>query len=226
MKLPKFELENDLEKKLYEFLQALNVAVQEKQDRIEDKLSPAMKKARELMRKDPYYSLFHIPSESFHNNKKDWNSFLGQRFEKMIGLILEDYIADPLPEGFLLKQNKQLCDYSVIFDNKKYAIEVKNRFGTAERKVHDAYLGMYDKIKLIEEGSWIPLFLIRMTDNNATAIKKWTKKGWIIKQGNETNDFIKKYTGFDLNFYLNKIELPRIRKTPDMDGTLNEYLKE
>ena len=226
MEPPKTNLTSELEKKLYSFLVDLNNAVRDKQDRIEDESSPKMKEARELMRSDPYYSLFNIPSESYHNRKKDWNSFLGKNFERLLGIILEPYIPNPYPEKFKLKRGRQLCDYPVIFNNKKFALEVKNRFGTFDRKVQDSYIEMFDQIKNIDNGEWQPTMLLRMTDNQPTAIRKWSNKGWKIYQGNEMNDFIKKYAGFDINNFLNKIILPRIRAQQNLEDFLSEQTPE
>lgn len=225
MSLPEFTLDSEIEKGLYDFLVALNIKVHETQDRYEDDLSPKLKEARQLMREDPLYSLFHIPSESFHNRKKDWGSLFGKNFEKLVGILLKQYIPDPLPEGFELPRNQQLCDYPVILGGKKYAIEVKNRFGTADRKIQEDYLRMYDDIKKIEEGEWEPMFLIRLEDNHPTAIKKWSQKGWKIYEGEAMNNFIIRYTGFDLNKFLNKITLPRLREDPNTEATLGEFLK-
>ena len=109
----KIELRNNTEKEMYTFLAELNIAVRAKQARIEDKISPQLKEARELMRKDPYYSLFNISSHSFHTKKQEWNSFLGQKLEKLIGIIFRPYIPKEIPEGFKLPRQGNLEEYII-----------------------------------------------------------------------------------------------------------------
>lgn len=177
-----------------------------------------------MLREDPFYSLFHISSSSYHARKKDWNSLFGKQFELFVGILLERFVPDPVPESFKLPRNRQLCDYPVVFGEEKFALEIKNRYGSADRRIREGYLEIYDKIKAIDNGTWQPVFLIRATDNVPAAINQWKMKGWQVYQGEEMNDFLIKYTGFDLNKFLNKITLPRIRQTPSTEAELNDYL--
>ncbi len=84
----------------------------------------------------------------------------------------------------------------------KDAIDAKYRVGSGDSgtlKKFESYG------KLLKKKGFRPVFLFLRTDNLPSAISKMNAGGWLILTNDDTFDYIKINTGFDLKDWLHKL---------------------
>ena len=135
---------------------------------------------------------FGITPELKRENRQYWGRELGKCWEN---LIIQASLDHPTFQPALRLGADEPCD--LILDN--YAIDAKYRVGSGDS-------GTLKKFKqygpLLRERGYQPVFLFLRDDNLPAAMQACRQGGWDIYIGQESFDFIKSLTGFDLKEYL------------------------
>jgi len=137
--------------------------------------------------------VFGLTQEIKSQNKQYWGRELGKCWERIVIEICKQKCKD---FGLRIKKEQgEFCDFTIG----KIAIDTKYRIGSGDSGTLSKF--EFDGKELINMG-YNPIMLILRTDNLPSAINACIKGGWTIKMGDETYDFIKEITGFDLKSWL------------------------
>lgn len=171
---------------------------------VEGNLDKVLKKYCESFQKKVYaienddhdvlMDAFGITPELKRENRQYWGRELGKCWESLVIEVcknVESYQS-------ALKIGKDApCDLRVG----KYAIDTKYRVGSGDS-------GTLKKFKkygqLLKHKGYEPVFLFLREDNLPAAITACENGGWTIFIGEQSFDFIKGLSGFDLKDYLTK----------------------
>jgi hypothetical protein len=127
-------------------------------------------------------------------NRQYWGRELGKCWES---LVVEACRNSPHYQPALRIGSDEPCD--LIIDG--YAIDTKYRVGSGDS-------GTLKKFKqygpLLKSKGYEPVFLFLRTDNLPAAMTACKNGGWTIYIGEESFEFVKKISGFDLKDYLIK----------------------
>lgn len=136
---------------------------------------------------------FGLSSETKRENRQYWGRELGMCWQLMVDNVMKAYGRGYSPA--LRIGNDEPCD--MIVGN--YAIDTKYRFGSGDS-------GTIKKLKqygaLLIKLGYQPVCLLAREDNLPGSIAAIQSAGWLILSGNESFDFIKEQTGYDLKQYL------------------------
>lgn len=168
------------------------------------------------------------------------NTTLGKKiyFQDYINKFLEEYFSDTtlgdcctnnaekltlevLGNLGVLKQD--LCDFTIISGDKKYAIDTKWRFiSNDSRKV----ASISASSKHIETLGYTPILLIKRPREECLKqpIDRFEKNGWIIKDSENAFALIKELTGYDLFVWINN-NIDMWNELTLYHGKLEELLK-
>lgn len=137
---------------------------------------------------------FGISPSLKRENRQYWGRELGKCWESLVIEACKDS-KDFQPA--LQIGSDEPCDLRVG----KYAIDTKYRVGSGDS-------GTLKKFKqygpLLKEHGYIPVFLFLREDNLPAAMTACQKGEWEIYVGEDSFDFIKKVSGFDMKDYLTK----------------------
>jgi hypothetical protein len=142
---------------------------------------------------DILMDVFSLSSKVKQENKQYWGRELGMCWQLLIVEICKTFCANFKP-AFKIGKDEP-CD--LVVD--KYAIDTKYRIGSGDSGLHKKYKA-YGQI-LRQEGCE-PILLILREDNLPAAIKACEVGTWKIYTGEESFNFIKKISNFDLKQFL------------------------
>ncbi len=135
---------------------------------------------------------FGITPELKRENRQYWGRELGKCWESLVIAACQN--SDSYQAALRIDADEP-CDLRV----KDYAIDTKYRVGSGDS-------GTLKKFKqygpLLKEYGYKPIFLFLREDNLPAAMTACRKGGWEILIGDESFDFIKEISGFDLKEYL------------------------
>lgn len=146
---------------------------------------------------DVLMNAFGITQELKSENKQYWGRELGKCWENILRDLFEITCSDfEPPKRF---GNDEPADFFCGQD----AIDTKYRVGSGDSGTLKKfeYYG-----KLLQEKNYRPVFLFLRKDNLLSALSKMKAGGWTIYTGEETFDYIKEKTNFDLKQWLIKLE--------------------
>lgn len=139
---------------------------------------------------------FGITQELKAENKQYWGRELGKCWEKILRNLFELTCEDFAPA--IKFGNDEPADFFVG----KTAIDTKYRVGSGD----SGTLKKFEQYgKLLQEKGYKPLFLFLREDNLATAISKMKAGNWKILTGNDSFEYIKESTNFDLKLWFKEI---------------------
>lgn len=137
---------------------------------------------------------FGISPELKHENRQYWGRELGKCWES---LVIEACRERPSFKPALRIESDEPCDLRVD----GYAIDTKYRIGSGDA-------GTLKKFKqygpLLREQGYTPVLLFLRHDNLSAAITACRVGTWEIYMGEDSFEFIRKHSGFDLHSYLIK----------------------
>lgn len=141
---------------------------------------------------DLLMAAFGISPELKRENRQYWGRELGKCWES---LVIEVCRQSPHFKPALRIGNDEPCDLIL----KSYAIDTKYRVGSGDS-------GTLKKFKqygpLLKEHGLEPVFLFLRSDNLPAAITACKNGGWTLYIGEESFNFLKTHSGFDLKQYL------------------------
>jgi hypothetical protein len=141
---------------------------------------------------DLLMAAFGISPELKRENRQYWGRELGKCWES---LVVEVCKTTPHFKPALRIGSDEPCDLIL----KEYAIDTKYRVGSGDS-------GTLKKFKqygpLLKESGLKPVFLFLRTDNLPAAITACKSGGWELYIGQESFDFLREHTGFDLKNFL------------------------
>jgi len=151
---------------------------------------------------DVLMDVFGITPELKRENKQYWGRELGKCWES---LVIESCKGLDTFQSALKNGVDEPCDLRVG----KYAIDTKYRIGSGDS-------GTLKKFRqygsMLQDEGYIPVFLFLREDNLKTAVSTCKKAGWEIYIGQESFDFIKEISGFDLQDYLiRKVKMFKVK---------------
>lgn len=141
---------------------------------------------------DVLMDAFGITPELKRENRQYWGRELGKMWERLV--------VDVAKSQPTFEPAKKIGDdepYDLILNG--YAIDAKYRIGSGDSGTLKKFKQYGEYLK--NEG-YKPLILLLREDNLANAIGACKKGGWLILTGDESFEFIKNETGFDLKKYL------------------------
>jgi hypothetical protein len=135
---------------------------------------------------------FGITDKMKDENKQYWGRELGKCWE---GLVIEACRNLPNFQPALRIGSDEPCDLRVG----QYAIDTKYRVGSGDS-------GTLKKFKeygqLLKNNGYIPVFLFLREDNLPAAMTACQTGGWTIYTGDNSFEFIKQISGFNIKNYL------------------------
>ena len=141
---------------------------------------------------DVLMDAFGITPELKRQNRQYWGRELGKMWERLV--------VDVCKNQPTFEPAKKIGDdepYDLILDG--YAIDAKYRIGSGDS-------GTLKKFKqygaMLTEQGYQPLILLLREDNLSAAITACNNGGWLVLTGDQSFEFIKNQTGFDLKEYL------------------------
>lgn len=175
--------------------------------RVEDKLKKVLDKYSvnfsdkiyqdDFRNTDLLMNAFGITQELKSENKQYWGRELGKCWENLLRDLFEATCADFQPP--IRFGNDEPADFFVGKD----AIDTKYRVGSGDSgtlKKFETYG------KLLSKKGYRPVFLFLRTDNLISALSKMNAGGWTKFMDEETFEYIKEKTNFDLKQWLIKLE--------------------
>lgn len=140
---------------------------------------------------------FGITQELKSENKQYWGRELGKCWENLLRDLFEATCEDFQPP--VRFGNDEPADFFVGKD----AIDTKYRVGSGDSGTLKKF-ELYGK--MLKKKGFRPIFLFLRTDNLPSALSKMDAGGWIKYMSDDTFDYIKGKTGFDLKEWLIKLE--------------------
>ncbi|MDC0877229.1 hypothetical protein OAP73_02905 [Methylophilaceae bacterium] len=141
---------------------------------------------------DLLMNAFGITPELKRENRQYWGRELGKCWESLVIEVCRN--LDSFQPALRIGADEP-CDLRV----EKYAIDTKYRVGSGDS-------GTLKKFKqygpLLKEHGYIPVFLFLREDNLPAAMTACQKGEWDIYIGQQSFDFIKEISGFDIKAYL------------------------
>ncbi|MEA5508758.1 restriction endonuclease [Crocosphaera sp. UHCC 0190] len=142
---------------------------------------------------DILMDVFGLSSELKQENKQYWGRELGMCWQLLIVEICKTFCANFQP-AFKIGKDEP-CD--LVVD--KYAIDTKYRIGSGDSGLHKKYKAYG---KMLRQEGYEPILLILREDNLPAAIKACEVGTWTIYTGNDSFNFIKEISNFDLKQFL------------------------
>jgi hypothetical protein len=142
---------------------------------------------------DILMDVFCITPEIKLENMQYWGRELGKCWEKIVQITLKTYCIGY--GGHYTLDRDEFCDCIV----NKHAIDAKYRVGSGDSGTLKKFKE-YGK-KLREDG-YEPVMLFLREDNLSAAITAAKSGGWMVFIGDDSFNFIKKLSGFDLKKWL------------------------
>lgn len=143
---------------------------------------------------DLLMDLFNISPVLKRENRQFWGRQLGKYWEKLVIAVFNTYTPYKYKPAF-----KVGADEPVDLIVGDYAIDTKYRIGSGDA-------GTLKKFKqyanLITQRGYKPVFLILREDNLPAAITAIKTGGWTVFTGQDSLNFIKENSGFDIEKYL------------------------
>ena len=143
---------------------------------------------------DLLMDVFGLSPQLKRENRQYWGRELGYCWQL---LVIEAFKNHPAYAPALRIDADEPCDLIVG----KYAIDTKYRIGSGDS-------GTLKKFKssgpLLREEGYEPVFLILREDNLSAAIQACNIGTWSVLSGSQSLNFVKKYSGFDLEAFLKK----------------------
>lgn len=111
-------------------------------------------------------------------------------------------------------------DLHFIFEGKKYVVDFKSGFGSNEKGNTNRLLLVASVYQNLEE-NYEPLIFVRASENNNYFNRLKNSGIWSAFSGSETYDELYKYSGFDINSWINQ----NVNWTEDLDNDFVEHLE-
>lgn len=146
---------------------------------------------------DLLMNAFGITQELKSENKQYWGRELGKCWENLLRDLFEATCKDFQPP---IKFGK---DEPADFFIGKEAIDTKYRVGSGDSGTLKKF-ELYGK--MLKKKGYKPVFLFLRNDNLPSALSKMEAGGWKRYTDDDTFDYIKNKTGFDLKEWLIKLE--------------------
>lgn len=146
---------------------------------------------------DVLMEAFGITQDLKKENKQYWGRELGMCWQLLVTEVFRTFCKDFNPP------KRYGSDEPADFFVGKEAVDTKYRVGSGDSGTLKKFK-QYGKM-LNEEGL-TPVFLFLREDNLQAAITACNAGGWTIYTGNNSFDYIKQRTGFDLKEWLIKIK--------------------
>jgi hypothetical protein len=138
---------------------------------------------------DILMNVFCITPDMKLKNMQYWGRELGKCWEKIIQEVLSTTCDDY--QGPLFRGLDEICDCIVG----KYAIDVKYRVGSGDSGTLKKFK---EYGKYLKDNDYIPTMLFLREDNLENALTAIRTGQWEYIMGDESFEFIKKISGFDL----------------------------
>jgi len=142
---------------------------------------------------DPLMDVFSLSPQLKRENRQYWGRELGMCWQSLVIEVCRTHCNDFQPA--LRFKNDEPCD--LVVGNR--AIDTKYRIGSGDS-------GTLKKFKsygsLLRENGYEPIFLILRKDNLAAAITACNVGTWGIYTGDDSFEFLRNLTGFDLKAFL------------------------
>ncbi|MDJ0662100.1 MAG: restriction endonuclease [Crocosphaera sp.] len=142
---------------------------------------------------DILMNVFHLSAEIKQENKQYWGRELGMCWQLLIVEICQTFCTNFKP-AFKIG-NDEPCD--LVVD--QYAIDTKYRIGSGDSGLHKKYKAYG---KMLRQEGYEPILLILREDNLPAAIKACEVGTWTIYTGDQSFNFIKEISDFDLKQFL------------------------
>lgn len=139
---------------------------------------------------DVLMDVFNITPDLKRENRQYWGRELGKAWERIVSGVFEDKVDSFQPPERYGRDEP----YDFAFDN--FAIDTKYRVGSGDAGTLKKFK-QYGEL-LINQG-WKPVFLILREDNLPAAISAIKAGGWEVYTGEESFNFIQKYSSVDLD---------------------------
>ncbi|MDX2244585.1 MAG: hypothetical protein NW224_28255 [Leptolyngbyaceae cyanobacterium bins.302] len=142
---------------------------------------------------DPLMDVFSLSPQLKRENRQYWGRELGMCWQLLVIEVCRTHCNDFQPA--LRFKNDEPCD--LVVGN--HAIDTKYRIGSGDS-------GTLKKFKsygsLLRENGYEPIFLILRKDNLAAAITACQVGTWGVYIGDDSFEFLRNLTGFDLKAFL------------------------
>lgn len=129
-------------------------------------------------------------------NKQYWGRELGMCWQRIIIQICKDHCIDF--NKSIKIGNDEPCDLII----KNFAIDTKYRLGSGDSGTHKKFKKY---AAILKDLGYEPVILILRDDNLKGALHSCKQGGWNILTGQNSLDFIKLQTGFDIEHYMKNI---------------------
>lgn len=137
--------------------------------------------------------VFSLTPETKRENRQYWGRELGMCWQLLVTRVCEQTCTNFQPALRIGKDEP--CDLIVG----EYAIDTKYRIGSGDSGTLKKFRDYGSS--LIERG-YSPILLILRSDNLPAAIQACQRGGWTVLTGQDSLDFIKQITGFDMENFL------------------------
>jgi hypothetical protein len=137
---------------------------------------------------DALMRVFGITQELKQENGQYWGTHLGKCFQRLVSAVCRYFVPGCQP-GVKVGR-KEICDLVVSGD----ALDTKYRVGSGDDGIVYKWRGHAEELG---HRGYRPVMAIYRTDNRHHAFP-----GWTVYEGEESNDYIRKLTGFDLQAWL------------------------
>jgi len=155
----------------------------------------------ESSEEDDLMLVFGLTQAIKAENKQYWGRELGMCWQLIVTELCRQTCSNfsgPIREGA-----DELCDFAVGKD----AADTKYRIGSGDSGTLKKFKQYAARLK---ELGYRPILLILRNDNLPAAITACVTGGWTVMLGNETYEYLRDITGFDLQSWL-KARKDRLR---------------
>lgn len=150
---------------------------------------------------DLLMDVFNITPEEKQRNAQFWGRELGMLWQNIVKSVCKNsnvQYSGPItvtdPDG----KSDEPCDLTV----NDYAIDTKYRIGSGDSKFSKKFRPNFKILR--EQYKLTPVLLILRDDNLPSPIHRAEKEGWIVKTGNDSFNFLKELTNYDLKEFLKR----------------------
>lgn len=147
----------------------------------------------ESLEEDDLMLVYGLTQDIKAENRQYWGRQLGMCWQFLVTELCRERCEnfnEAIKDG-----RDELCDLVVGKD----AIDTKYRIGSGDSGTLKKFKQYAQKLT---SDSYRPILLILRNDSLSQAIKACEKGGWIIKQGDETYNYLYSLTKFDLKTWL------------------------
>jgi hypothetical protein len=149
--------------------------------------------SEESPEEDDLMLVFGLTQAAKVGNKQYWGRELGMCWQRLINELCRQ-TRDDFSRG-IRKGADELCDLVIGSD----AVDTKYRIGSGDAGTLKKFKQYGTKL---QQMGYRPVLLILRIDNLPAAITACTTGGWTVLTGNDSYQYIRSITGFDLHPWL------------------------